>query len=195
MFMGSGPLPGRNRSRGGWTLLEIVISTLILLVVLIGFSYGLASSTSLDQSTRAQGIAREAARAKLDELRAAVFEDVFARFNDNPDDDPLGVPSPGSRFDVRGLAPRPDDADGSVGAILFPVSEDGELREDLELPRLGMPRDMSGEDMDGDGVGDIDALDHASDYRVLPVLVRLEWRGGGGDSMLEMATILKRMRP
>ncbi len=173
--------------RAGWTLLEILISTVILLTLLMGFSYGLVSSTSLGKATREQGTAREAARGRLEELRGTDFEEVLARFNDDPGDDPAGA-SPGAHFDVTGLAARPDDPDGRVGEIVFPLSEDGELREDLQLERLGMPRDLSGE-------GDIDGFDHAFDYRLLPVLVRLEWRGASGDALFEIVTVLKRMRP
>lgn len=184
-------IPGvgqRANHRSGWTILEILISTVILLILLMGFAYGMVSSTSLGKATREQGSAREAARGQLEELRGTAFGEVLARYNDDPTDDPASGASPGAHFDVAGLAARPDDPDGRVGLILFPLDEDGELREDLELQRLGMPRDLSGE-------GDIDGLDHAGDYRLLPVLVRLEWRGASGDAVFEMVTVLKRMRP
>jgi prepilin-type N-terminal cleavage/methylation domain-containing protein len=164
----------------GWTLIEIVISTAILLVVLVGFSYGLVSSTSLGKATREQGTAREAARGRLEEMRATAFEEVLARYATGT--------APGPDFDVLGLAPRPDDPDGHVGKIVFPLSDEGELREDLELPRLGMPHDLTGD-------GEWDELDHAADYRILPVLVRLEWQGASGGASFEMLTLLKRMRP
>jgi type II secretory pathway pseudopilin PulG len=174
--------------RAGWTMLEIVISTVVLLVALVGFAYGLASSTSLSVATREQGVASAGARAQLEQLRATDFAEVLARYDDFAGNDPAGGVSPGAAFDLPGLTPRPDDADGHVGEIVFPLDDDGALREDLELPRLGMPRDLSGE-------GDVDALDHFADYRILPVLVRVEWRGAAGDSVFEVVTILKRMRP
>ena len=133
----------RGHPEAGWTLLEIVISTVILLTLLVGFSYGLVSSTSLGKATREQGTAREAARAQIEELRATAFEEVLARFDADPADDPATGTSPGADFDVLGLNARPDDPDGHVGEIVFPLSEDGELREDLDLARLGMPRDLS----------------------------------------------------
>lgn len=177
--------------RAGWTLLEIVISTVILLTVLLGFSYGLVSSTSLGKATRDQGTAREAARGLLEELRGVPFERVLARYNEDPDDD-NGEVAPGSHFDVLGLAARPGDADGHVGQIVFPLDADGELREDLDLPRLGMPRDLTGDEAADPSF--LDDLDHAADYRLLPVLVRLEWRGASGDASFEMLTVLKGVR-
>lgn len=164
-------------ARAGWTLIEIVISTVILLTVVMGFSYGLASSTSLGQATREQGLAREAARARIELLRGTAFEDVLASF-DGAD----------AHFDVLGLSAQPEDPDGRVGEIVFPLDENGLLLEGLDMPRLGMPRDLTGE-------GDMDNLDHSGDYRILPVLVRLSWRGAGGDGSFELLTILKKMRP
>jgi hypothetical protein len=157
-------------------MLEVVIATVILLTVVVGFSYGLASSTALQRVTREHGIAREAARSRIEEMRATPFAEVLDRY--------AGAEA---TFEVPGLASQPDDADGLVGEIAFPLAA-GELREDLEEPRMGMPRDLTGE-------GDIDDLDHSLDYRLLPVLVRLRWRGAGGDARFELLTVIKGVRP
>ena len=164
-----------------------MVATAILVVVLVGFSFGLASSTALGRADREQVLVQHAARAVIEDMRSVDFEDVLARYNADPFDDPDEGASPGSAFDVPGLNPLPGDADGRVGAIVFPISEDGELREDLEIERLGMPRDLTGDGIDG--------IDHSGDYRLLPVLVRVEWSGAAGPARLEMNTILKRMRP
>lgn len=84
----------------------------------------MATSTALERVTRERGVAREAAQAKLEELRATAFDQVFIRYDAQPgnDPDPLTGPSPGAHFDVEGLRPRPDDPDGRVGEILFPVT-------------------------------------------------------------------------
>jgi type II secretory pathway pseudopilin PulG len=121
----------RGRARAGWTLLEIVISMVNLLTLLVGFSYGLVTSTSLGTATREQGAAREAARGQLELLRGTAFEEVLARFDDDPTNDPATGASPGAHFDVPGLDARPDDPDGHVGDVVFPLNDDGELREDL----------------------------------------------------------------
>ena len=39
-------------------------------------------------------------------------------------------------------------------------------------------------------IADVDGLDHAADYDVLPVMVQLQWRGAQGPSQLEFRTIL-----
>ena len=87
---------------------------------------------------------------------------------------------------MRGLDPRADDDDGFVGRIEFPsvaVGGDLQVREDLKSAVLGMPRDLN-----ADGV--VDAADHAADYVILPVRVRLEWTGSRGEGALQYQTLL-----
>ena len=66
--------------------------------------------------------------------------------------------------------------------MLLP-SDGGPLREDVEDAELSLPRDLNGD-------AKIDALDHASDYIVLPVRVVVEWNGYAGPRRLEMFTML-----
>ena len=118
-----------RRARDGWTLVEIVISMVFLLAALVGFAYGLASSTSLNAAVQEQGRAQAMARARLEELGALEFEEILVRHDDEPSNDPEDGPSPGPHFDVEGLSPSPEDPDGHVGELLFPLDEDGALRE------------------------------------------------------------------
>jgi hypothetical protein len=46
-----------------------------------------------------------------------------------------------------------------------------------------MPRDLTADNK-------IDGADHASDYFVLPVRVRLEWKGASGNRILEIDTLV-----
>jgi hypothetical protein len=95
-------------------------------------------------------------------------------------------PAPGPDFAVPGLDPLADDLDGRVGKIVLPELDTGsgvELREDLDMPELGMPRDLN-----GDGI--VDSADHSGDYRVLPVLLRLDWSGRSGNRHTVVRTIL-----
>lgn len=57
------------------------------------------------------------------------------------------------------------------------------LREDVELPALGMPRDLNGD-------GRIDSIDHRFDALAIPVLVRIRWQGRHGERVLEVAALL-----
>ena len=79
------------------------------------------------------------------------------------------------------------DADGLVGEILFPtitLAGGGlQLLENLADPRFHTPRDLS-----GDGV--IDGADHATDYRLLPAVIRVTWRGEVGNNVTEFKTMI-----
>ena len=99
----------------------------------------------------------------------------------------VGLPgsAPGNLFTVAGLQP----VDGAlvVGRIEFPAAYDPdgvlELREDVVDDRLAMPRDLNGD-------GDVDDVDHSTDYRLLPVAIVLRWRGSMGERTMELRTLL-----
>ncbi len=158
----------------------------VLVFGALGLVSSIVSSLRLGEGQREEALATEAARAQLELLSGEPFETLFTRFNDEPADDP-GLPgsAPGASFPVAGLDARADDADGLSGRIVFPVGNvRGVLREDLVDNALGMPMDLN-----LDGV--TDAANHADDYEVLPVLVRVAWRGAGGNGSIAMTTWLR----
>ncbi len=175
--------PGRAE---GFSLLEVVVALAVVSVALLGFSKAILDSMVLSQMNRESGLARRAAQQVLADIEATDFSEVFARYNAYEGDDLAGDNLPGA-FEVEGLRLLDGDADGLAGEIVFPddVAWDGSLhlREDSQLARLGMPMDLN---LDGD----VDTEDHADDYQVLPVLVRVEWRGRGGPAKVEFQTVL-----
>ena len=85
-----------------------------------------------------------------------------------------------------GLQAAPDDPDGRVGEIIFPITITAggeELHETLIDPELDMPGDL-----DGDGF--ITVGDKALTYRLLPVLVRMRWSGQNGVRRMEIRTLI-----
>jgi len=48
---------------------------------------------------------------------------------------------------------------------------------------MGMPRDL-------DGDGDVEVVDVSGNYRLLPVVVRLRWRGFSGERSMEAQTLI-----
>ena len=170
--------------RGGFTLVELLIVVTVLAVALLSMSQSLVASMRLSGVNRETALATDGVRATIELLEGAQnFSQVFALYDGNPANDPgVAGTAPGAAFDVHGLSAVDGDPDGRVGEIVFPVVGN-ELRENLVDASLGMPRDLN-----GDGV--IDAANHAGDYKLLPVLLRLRWKVGGSARSLEVRTLL-----
>jgi len=160
----------------------------VLVVGLLAYCRAAVSAALAARTTRETTLATEAAWRMIEQLRAAPnFNQVFAMYNTTTADDPGGgVVSPGANFAVTGLQAVVGDPDGLPGEIVFPTTTVGgalQLREDVVNAKLGMPRDLN-----GDGV--VDAADHSGDYQLLPVLVRVRWRGVAGNGLVELPTML-----
>lgn len=181
------PSKGRFGNRRGFSLLEVMVAFSISAIGLLSFSQAIVGAVALKQATAEQALASNAARQLIESCNSVPFEEVYARFNSDPADDPAAGLIVGGKFSVEGLQVRSDDVDGMVGSIEFPGSSllvgSEQLREDAVDVGLGVPMDLN-----GDGV--IDASDHSGDYLLLPIRVRIEWRGRGGDSKIEFKTIL-----
>ena len=171
-------------SSSGFTLLELTVVISVLLIAFLAMSQSLAASMRLNATNRETALATDAVREILEDIQGVEdFSTVFALYNADPGDDPPGSgPAPGSNFAVQGLQAVADDPDGLVGEIVFPTLG-SQLREDLADDALGMPRDLSGD-------GRIDDVDHADNYRILPVLVRLRWKGLGNERTFEVKTLV-----
>lgn len=179
----------QERSRAGTGLLEPLVAVTLVLLAVLGFSQLMVGAVRTADQAEEATVAREAARAMLDQMRAAQFSTAFAEFNASAEDDPSGFETGfGSGFDVDGLVPVDGDADGMVGEILFPTVDGApqRLREDVKDAALAMPRDLNGDDV-------VDDADHSGDYEILPVVIRVRWRGVAGDSVVEFHTILSEL--
>lgn len=159
-----------RRSRRGVTLLDVTIAATLLAIAITSLMGLIVSSIRLGRVNRESVLANQAARRAIEEMRAVAFEDIFTTYRDAPD------------FAIRGLQPQTNDVDGMVGQYLFPTVGTA-LREDVDDAGLGMPRDLNGD-------GAVDAADHAGDYRVLPVRVRVSWRGVSGNRTIELTTLM-----
>jgi len=178
---GHHPGTAGNRARAGFGLLELLVAISVFVVAVGALTTSLVTSTSLVHGNRENAIAIDAAQSAIARLRTVPFDEVFARYNDDPSDDPAGT-CPGSDFAVPGLSARRGDADGLPGRIEFP-GDGSQLREDDADRSLGLPRDLNGD-------GAVDASDHASDYRILPVRVVIDWTGQAGRRHVRVVTAL-----
>ena len=174
------------RSSAGFSLLELLLVVSVFVIALLAFSQSMGYAVRLTTMNRETGLAADAAREMIEQLQGSEdFTLVFALYNSDPGDDP-GPGAPGAGFAVFGLDPADDDPDGLVGEIRFPTIVNGgvlELREDVEDPILGMPRDL-------DGSGAIDDEDQDDDYMLLPVSLTLRWKGRSGVRTMEVQTLL-----
>ncbi|MCB9914131.1 MAG: hypothetical protein H6828_03150 [Planctomycetes bacterium] len=168
-------------------MIELAISMVILTVCCGMLTSTITGTMHNNRLKNEQQLAVEAARGVIEDMHKTDFYDVFWKFNDDPADDLNGEgTAPGAHFAVPGLRPRADDEDGFVGEILMPVKQ-RPLREDVVDEDLGLPRDLNGDLR-------IDDADHAQDYIILPVIVRLRWRGAGGDCEFKLCTMLADIR-
>lgn len=181
----------QRKNRGGFTLLEVLVGGVVLTLGAVGMAGAMLSSLTLQRCESDAALARVAARRVLEELSAAEFDEAYALYNASTQDDAgHSLVAKGSHFAVAGLRARPGDSDGKCGCVMFPTVVAGGvewLREDVVDAALGMPRDLNGD-------GSIDGQNHAADYALLPVRVRVEWRGARGDEVFDLETILCRRR-
>lgn len=191
------PHPARTaaRSLGGFTFIELAIGMTVLMSALLILSSVVSSMSKQRAVNRETSLAVAAARNMLETLRAEEFADVYRLYNANPADDPAGAgTAPGNRFAVAGLDDAVDSPDGLELEVVFPTQVDPgtglqQLREDVEIRALGMPRDLSGDNV-------VDDQDHGADYFILPVQIRVRWTSPNGPRQYEMATQLTRyVRP
>lgn len=157
-----------------------------MLVAILGFSQALVASSRAQAMAREQNLALEACRQQLEMIKTETLRDRFREYNTSGTDDVDGPGrGPGPNFAVPGLSAIEGDADGLAGEVVLPVAAGAPLvlREDLVLPEFGTPLDL-----DCDGV--VDATNHAADYQILPVLVRVRWRSPAGTATVQLTSIL-----
>lgn len=169
----------------GLTLIEIMLTTVVMLIAVGGLSSSILSSIRLSRVNDESARAHAAARQMAEIIQDVDFDQIFVMFNDDASDDPVGD-APGNLFDIAGLTAIAGDEDGAVGTILFPTVDTAggrALREDIVDEDLGMPRDLN-----GDGV--VDSSDHSGDYLILPVTIRVQWRGAAGNRQMDLDLVL-----
>lgn len=174
--------------RRGFTLAEVAVAAAVLSIAAGGLLSSIVASMAMNRVNNETGLAQAYARRAIERMQGVPFAEIFASFNSNANDDPGGAgTSPGANFEAFGLDPVVGDVDGLPGEVEFPVvmvAGVPQLREDVADLAFGMPRDLN-----GDGLPP-DSLDHSVDYSVLPVRVRVRWRGATGERSITLETML-----
>ncbi len=171
--------------------MELIIALPIILIAASMLYMVIIVSARQRTVNRENAIVAETARSILERMRNEDLADVFVLYNQEPFDDPNGPgTAPGHRFDVPGVRELPDTEDGFEGEIILPAVDVSEtetpiwqIREDIAQPDLGMPRDLSGDNL-------VDGEDHSGDYTVLPVMIIVRWQGRMGPRNFRFHTML-----
>ncbi len=166
----------RRSATRGFALVDVAVSLFIVLATVGGLLGVVFSALKASEANQETARANAAAAEIAESLLQTPFQQVFTTFTSAT---PPVMPIPG-------LEPRRNDPDGQVAEVRFPAVQTAggvELREDVVDEALGMPRDLNGD-------GAIDSLDHSGDYLILPVHIRLDWEGGGGQRAVQAGLLL-----
>jgi hypothetical protein len=113
----SSATPVGPRAEAGLALVEVMISLLVVAVATLGGVSWTMAGVNLDVENRETRAANDVMRRVVEELSAVPFEEVYARFNDDPADDPGGVGTAvGGEFVV--MPDRKDDLLHTTGDVL-----------------------------------------------------------------------------
>ncbi len=194
---------GPARAQAGFTLLELMVAVVVIVVAFFGLLLALHYGSVLNETARQLQSAHEGARRAMEAVRAYEFSFAYRCFNEDISDDPNyegwaqqnisplnevyprgeGIPplmaltdNLGNNFVIDGLRPRSTDPDGAVGRIVFPEALQGAstvLSEQGQDPFLGI--------LDMNGNGATNDLNVSNDYTLLPLTVLVEWEGLFGE--------------
>jgi type II secretory pathway pseudopilin PulG len=178
-------MKANRRKDAGLSLIEVVISLAVFGVGGLSVAATLGYTLKLDEVNRETALATQEVRRVLEEIRALPVEDVLLTCNADPADDPEGyATSPGNQFETAALPPPEGETGGARLEVFLPLS-DGKLMENLTDPVLGAIGDLNGD-------GKTDGADHTDDAKILPLAVRIRWKGPTGDRQLSVHAVLVR---
>ncbi len=185
---------GTNRDRAGrsatagFSVLEVLVASTVLVLALMGLLGALVSSDVLIATNQELSLAMEAARQQVETMNGRPLGEIVRSYNLSPEDDPGGAGSaPGAYFSVPGLIVDPYAPGGAHGEVRFPGSGPGSqvVDETVPNPSWGTPRDLNG---DGSATGTAVLPDFVI---LLPVTVRVRWLGRSGHASVEIHALLR----
>lgn len=170
-------------SMSGVTLLETTAAIAILVIIAFAMMACFSRAAGSDVASAENIKARAAVTRVMDGIRnyaSSSFETTYACFNSEPSDDPDGYgTAPGNSYVIDGLY----TANGPAHVRIEFPEENGHLRENIDAPELGMPKDL-----DGDGEIGTDSVDGT--YKILPVRVVVQWESINGTREYSVVTFV-----
>ena len=164
---------GGRRARRGFTMVELAIAMSMLMIGLVSAASATMRMQHLRKQNRERVVAQNALRSMGERIHAQAYRDSL----DHPDawaQNVLDAFGPDGTlkgvFDVEFLSPPNEDQEfpGTIQVVVDETTTDAALGMDL-----GMPRDLNGD-------GDAADLDVSADACILPVVLRIEWKGQQG---------------
>lgn len=166
-----------KRHAPGLTLLEVLIAVAVVTVALLALISSVLACLEQTDDDREDMVALSIARDRLETLQTYCDDNfcpnVFVKF---------GPSNGGASSTDGGYSMQVSTLPNCTCNILFPVDANNHL-VDAPLPstlvpspttQFGTPIDLTGVQPIGNNSG-IDASDHSSSYKVLPVIIRVQW--------------------
>jgi type II secretory pathway pseudopilin PulG len=191
----------RPRTQAGFGLVEVLFSAAILVIAVMGNASSVSSSHSgvrqvTDRSKALEVFGRFLEQLRGDEDWGGLYARLRTRTAEGAQD--ANLTHHGVDPSLATHAPTVYYADFTLptdlGTVTFlvqvPASRAGAgtpltLRENLVAPRYGLPADLNGD-------GTIASDSRESDYRALPVVIRMRWtRSNGAAEELVLPTWLR----
>ncbi len=116
--------------RSGFTLLEVLVASVILAVAILGMISAILYIHRLNQSARENELAVQGGQQMVEEVIACPLDQVETSYG-------------GYTFDVSGLSPRSDDPDGKVGSIEVDGSDLALVQVTVQIEWTGIYGDRS----------------------------------------------------
>jgi type II secretory pathway pseudopilin PulG len=174
----------RGRREAGLSLVELMIALVVIAIAILALFSLIVSSSQVQQETREKTLAYNAARQKIEAMRGETFTEIYARYNANTGDNPTTGTSPGNTFTIDGL--NTPSGMTAPGLILFPEVTNA-LAENYTgdgATTMGMPKDLNRD-------GDATDTTITTTYKILPVLIRVKWRGvGDKTTTIEVSSLI-----
>jgi prepilin-type N-terminal cleavage/methylation domain-containing protein len=160
----------RGNARKGFTLLEVTLAMSVLVIAMMAISATTLRVHALRRENRDRSVAENGVRMIAERIQSAsrLARTDPAGWAQNVVTSLSAGGSIGNKFDLADLIPV--DAGSSVGSITVVTNEN--LTDAFLDAQLGMPRDL-----DGDGIVGNGDVSHSA--RLLPVIVRARWKGVG----------------
>ncbi|MBI5361348.1 MAG: prepilin-type N-terminal cleavage/methylation domain-containing protein [Planctomycetes bacterium] len=165
-------------NNSGFSLLELLATIAVMAITSMGVTSVILTCTDLDMTSYQTGVAMDKANEIMEMVRKTDFTSLISTYGATLTTEGVWV----SGFDVPNLEVRATDLDGMAGKVLIVVNETLYTEETFTL---GFPRDLNGDGM-------ATSLDVTASYKILPVIVKVEWATKFGDREYDLRTLIAR---